>query len=208
VTDQLFLSVWFPNFRFASLPAAALCVLRQFPFSPARPGVRAAAAVPLSWTEANVYQRIWEPDEIPADPPELLDSQLQRAIGEATEALHEDFAYEFEVYWDLWMPAEDEGKWERQPSLVRVAALGPQFEDAAFEQNGHIRLDLGLDTPFLHAELALDKDSLERVQQNIAQLLDFTARIERHCNIASRLLWSEDDSNLAQKLLERLQKLN
>jgi hypothetical protein len=32
-------------------------------------------------------------------------------------------------------------------------------------------------------------------------------RIEKYCNISSRLLWSDDDSTLAQKLIERLQKL-
>ncbi len=185
-----------------------MSVLRQFPFSPARPGIRAAHVYPLGWSEATIYQRIWEADEISDESPEALESQLHQAIGQAMESLHEDYAYEFEVYWDLWVPAEEEGKWELKPTLVRVAALGPQFEEAAFEQNGHIRVDVGHDTAFLHAELALDKDSLQRVQDNIARLVEFTARIEKYCNISTRLLWSDDESSLAQKLLDRLQKLN
>jgi hypothetical protein len=211
VADQLYLSLWFPNFRFAALPAATLSVLRQFPFSPAKPGIRAAVVYPLNWSEASVYQRIWEADEISDESPEALHSQLQLAIGQATESLHEDYCYEFEVFWDLWVPAAVEAadkKWELQPSLVRVAALGPQFEEAAFEQNGHIRIDLGLDISFLQPELELDKDTLDRVQDNITRLVDMTARIEKYCGISTRLLWSDDESSLAQKLLDRLQKLN
>jgi hypothetical protein len=208
MTDRLYLSLWFANFRFAALPDAVLSVLRQFPFSPAMPGIRAAAAYPLDWNEANVYQRIWEADEISEESPEILHSQLERAVREAMEALHEDYAYEFEIYWDLWTPAADEGKWERRPALVKLAALGPEFDEAAFEQTGNIRIDLGLDTAFLHSELALDQHSLEHVQDNNRQLIEFTLRIEKHCNVSSRLLWSDDDSTLAQKLIERLQKLN
>jgi hypothetical protein len=208
VTDRLYLSLWFANFRFAGLPQAALSVLRQFPFSPNMPGIRAAAVYPLDWNEASTYQRIWEADEISDESPEILESQLQRALSEAMQALHEDYAYEFEIYWDLWMPAKDEGKWERRPVRVKLAALGPQFDAQAFEQSGHIRMDLGLDTAFLHSELALDKDSLDHVQDNNRQLIEFTLRIEKHCNVSSRLLWSDDDSTLAQKLIERLQKLN
>ena len=185
-----------------------MSVLRQFPFSPAKPGVRAALVYPLSWSEATIYQRIWEADEISDESPEALESQLQLAIGLATEQLHEDYAFEFEVYWDLWVPTDDEGKWELKPSVVRVAALGPEFDDASFEQSGHIRIDLGHDTAFLHAERELDKDSLQRVQDNITKLIEFTARIEKYCNISTRLLWSDDESSLAQKLLDRLQKLN
>jgi hypothetical protein len=228
VAGQLYLSLWFPNFRFASLPAATLSVLQQFPFSPARPGIRAAVAYPLNWGEPHVYQRIWEADEISVESPEALQGQLERAISEATEMLHEDYAYEFEVFWDLWMPkfsddakavddadgdtddsdAEGESSWVRKPSLVRITALGPDFEDAAFEQMGQVRLDLGHDSLFLQPEIPLGPTDLEHIQRNITMLVDLTARIEKNCGISSRLLWSDDDSNLAQKLLERLQKLN
>lgn len=236
VAGQLYLSLWFPNFRFASLPAATLSVLQQFPFSPARPGIRAAIAYPLNWGEPHVYQRIWEADEISVESPEALQGQLERAISEATEMLHEDYAYEFEVNWDLWMPKfggthegannsgtstemddgevedsdepDDQSTWVRKPSLVRVTALGPDFEDAAFEQMGQIRLDLGHDSLFLQPEIPLGPADLQHIQQNIAMLVDLTARIEKNCGVSSRLLWSDDDSNLAQKLLERLQKLN
>ena len=214
MSDQLYLSLWFPNFRFPNLPVAALSVLRQFPLSPARPGIRAAVVYPLQWSEPHVYQRIWEADEIPDDSPEALEGQLQNAIAQATEQLHEDFAYEFEVYWDLWAPAPEDAKarWQLQPSLVRLVAFGPDFGDAAFEENGQIRLDLGHDTAFLQPEVTLDPtedpDALARVQDNIARLVELTARIEKNCGISTRLLWSEDDSNLAQKLIDRLQKLN
>ena len=30
MADQLYLSLWFPNFRFDTLPATLVCVMRQF----------------------------------------------------------------------------------------------------------------------------------------------------------------------------------
>jgi hypothetical protein len=216
MADELFLSLWYPALRLDAIPAATLAVLRQFPFSPARLGVRAAAVYPLDWSESPIYQRIYEANEIPNDPEGVL-HQCETAIAEATESLHDDYAFEFEIYWDLWAPTPEDaategvtpGKfWREQPSIVRLAAFGPHFEDGYYEQNGHLRLDLGLDTPFLHEELQLDAQGLEHVEKNVAKLLAFATALERHAGIASRLLWSESENNLAQKLIERLQKLN
>ncbi len=216
MADELFLSLWYPDLRLASIPAAVLAVLRQFPFSPARLGVRAAAVYPLDWSESPIYQRIYEATEIPGDPEGVL-AQCETAIAEAMESLHDDYAYEFEISWDLWAPTPEDqategitpGKfWREQPSLVRIAAFGPHFEDNYYEQNGQVRIDLGLDAPFLHEELQLDADGLAHVEKNVAKLLAFATALERHAGIASRLLWSESESNLAQKLIERLQKLN
>jgi hypothetical protein len=216
MADELFLSLWYADLRLETLPAAVVAVLRQFPFSPTRLGVRAAAVYPLDWSESPIYQRIYEDSEIPNDPEGVL-LQCETAVGEALESVHDDYAYEFEIYWDLWAPTPEDaategitpGKfWREQPSLVRLAAFGPQFEDGYYEQNGHLRLDLGLDAPFLHEELQLDAEGLVQVEKNVARLLTFATALERHAGIASRLLWSESENNLAQKLIERLQKLN
>ena len=88
---------------------------------------------------------------------------------------------------------------------------GPQFDDASFEQNGHIRIDFGLDTPWLAETLdeeELDEDATKHIQQNVEKLLAFTLSVEKHCGISSRLLWTESGEPLAQKLIDRLQRLN
>jgi hypothetical protein len=101
--------------------------------------------------------------------------------------------------------------WKLQTSTVRFLGLGPTFDDASFEQNGHIRIDFGLDTPWLAETLAdelLDEDATKHIQQNVEMLLAFTLSVEKNCGISSRLLWTESGEPLAQKLIDRLQRVN
>ena len=101
--------------------------------------------------------------------------------------------------------------WKPQPATVRILGLGPQFDDASFEQNGHIRIDFGLDTPWLAETLddeELDEHATKHIQQNVEMLLAFTLLVEKNCGISSRLLWTESGEPLAQKLIDRLQRVN
>lgn len=226
MSDQLYLSLWFPNFRLESLPAALTGVLRQFariatdgkpnsPFS----RVQAASAYPISWTETPNYQRIYVNDNRAADTPDTAGSIIESAVAEATEQLHDDTAYEFEMKWSLWLPdtASDPGPdedaqldalWTLEPARVRITGFGPDFDSGTFEQNGHIRVDFGLDTPWVLEDEELDSDAAPKIQQNVEKLLAFTLSVEKHCGISSRLLWTESGEPLAEKLIARLQRLN
>ena len=199
MADRLYLSLWFPNFRLPALAPALVSVLQQFA---AR--VHAAAAYPISWNEPPFYQRIYEAAE-------AQESALERAVAEALEILHDDFAYEFEVPWDLWVPETVGGLdplWKQEPVMVRVVGFGPEFDEGAYEQNGEIRVDFGLDTPFLLEELDLDEVGAEHVKRNVQRLVEVTNAIQEKCGISSRLLWSDSGENLAQKLIARLQRVN
>lgn len=204
MADRLYLSLWFPNFRLPSLAPAIVCILKQFgaPGSTAR--VRAATTYPISWNETPVYQRVYGEDEV-------QDSAPEQAVADATENLHDDFAYEFELPWDLWV-AETVGgldaTWKQEPVTVRVAGFGPEFDEGAYEQNGQIRVDFGLDTPFLLEEVDLDEVGAEHIKRNVQKLVEVTNAIQQNCGISSRLLWSESGENLAQKLIARLQRVN
>jgi hypothetical protein len=204
MADQLYLSLWFSNFRFDSLPRALVSVLRQFPVAGGSERVHAAAAYPISWNEAPTYQRIYGQDEPEASMPES-------AVADATASLYDDYAYEFEMKWDLWV-AEGAGGldaiWREEPRIVRVTGFGPHFDEGAYEQNGHIRVDFGIDTPFLEDDVELDSTGVKHVEQNLQRLVVLTRVIELKCGISSRLLWSESGENLAQKLIARLQRVN
>jgi hypothetical protein len=204
MADRLYLSLWFPNFRLPALAPAIVSVLKQFGGTGHSPRVHAAAAYPISWNEAPFYQRIYEEDEVQESAPE-------RAVAEATEILHDDFAYEFELKWDLWV-AETVGgldpTWKQEPVVVRVAGFGPQFDEGAYEQNGQVRVDFGLDTPFLLEEIDLDQVDAEYIKRNVQKLVEVTNLIQENCGISSRLLWSDSGENLAQKLIARLQRVN
>ncbi|HEX3437425.1 MAG TPA: hypothetical protein VHT24_11715 [Pseudacidobacterium sp.] len=204
MADQLYLSLWYPNFRLASLGPALLGVMRQFNLAGGDRPVRSAAAYPISWNESPAYQRVYDEDESEAAAPE-------QAVPAATELLHEDFAYEFEMTWELWTPevaGDLDPIWRKEPSVVRIIGFGPEFDEGAYEQNGQIRIDFGTDSPFLYEEVSLDPDAAARVKENVQMLIDFTNGVQQHCGISSRLLWSESGESLAQKLISRLQQVN
>ena len=209
MADQLYLSLWFPNFRFAALPEKLTGVLAQFARVAGNPRVAAASAIPFGWHESPVFQRIFVND----DRSELSDDSLAaNAIAEATEQLHEDTAYEFEVKWQLWQPEEAadglDPTWRLEATTVKVIGFGPEFDEGSYEQNGHIRVDFGLDTPWTQEDEDLNTAGTERVKQNVEKLLAFVLSVEKHCGISSRLLWTESDEPLAEKLVARLQRLN
>jgi len=231
MADQLYLSLWFPNFRFETLPATLVSVMRQFALISGDKRVAAGSVYPISFTEAPTYQRIYVNDNRSEENRDTSGSIIENAVAEATEQLHDDMAYEFEMRWKLWSPVEADPKpsdpgidiypqfesvrldtlWKLHPATVKILGFGPQFDDASFEQNGHIRIDFGLDTPWLAETLEdeeLDEDATKHIQQNVEMLLAFTLSVEKNCGISSRLLWTESGEPLAQKLIDRLQRVN
>lgn len=102
MADQLYLSLWFPTFRFESLPTATIAVLRQFARISGLPRVAAAAAYPVSFTEPPVYQRVYVLDKRAEEGADTSASIIETAVAECMELLHEDSAYEFEMKWQLW----------------------------------------------------------------------------------------------------------
>ncbi len=196
MADSLYLSLWFPSFAEREMMPRLFSVLRQFPFSVQRPGVGHIAVIPVSWNEAPVYEQSFD---FQADP--------ERAVALAGEFLHDDYAYELEALWDLWVPIEeDSDAWRLRPEQVRFTAHGLKFDEGSFQQFGHIQVDFGLDTPFLHEELEFTDETEARVKQNVQKLVAFTTAVEKNCGITGRVLWSESEENLAQKLIARLQK--
>lgn len=264
MADRLYLSLWYPNFRLESLPSALSGVLHQFALVGGK-RVAAASAYPINFSEPPTYQRIYVVDDRAAQLDQLSQINptvddanllLDAAVAEATEQLHDDMAYEFEMRWQLWSPegqepaynrlgltssrdADDddddpdadsdpdapvldhsESAWRLRTHTVRVLGFGPRFDVAGYEQNGHMLIDFGIDTPWvpnpLHPapslkaleESGLDETAQVHVQQNIEKLLAFTLLIEKNCGISSRLLWTESGEPLAEKLIARLQRVH
>jgi len=197
MADSLYLSLWFPSFEEPEVLPLAVSVLRQFPSSPARPGVSYVAVQPVSWNEPTVLERRFDP----GIPPE-------EAAGVAADLVHDDYAYLFETYWDLWTPPETGDTWILAPSRVRIIAQVLEFDEGAAEETGHIQIDFGLDSPFLHEEISLTQETEDRVRANVQKLVEFTVKVEKNAGATGRLLWSESEENLAQKLIARLQKVN
>jgi len=242
MSDTLYLSLWYPNLRLEALPDKLTAVLGAFAAHGGEEKVYAATVWPVNWSETPVFQRVY--GRMGAAPGSSPGIEPRLAVEEALELLHDDYAYEFQVGWDLWeweegggisrpagrnagpstrptaaandlaqddssnlsVPQDSEvlGRWARGPRLVRVTGYGPLFDEGAYEQDGHIRIDFGSDTPFLEEEADLDQVGARHVEENVRQLVELAGGVEKASGATARLLWSELGESLAQRLAERL----
>jgi hypothetical protein len=227
MADTLYLSLWYPNLRLEALPDKLVAVLGAFAAHGGEAKAYSATVWPVSWNETPVFERVYgrmvaglEPGQVPGAEPRV-------AVEEAMELLHEDYAYEFQIGWNLWeletgpggrsasagvaAAAEDESettkldaRWARGPRLVRVTGYGPLFDEGTYEQDGHIRIDFGSDAPFLEEDVDLSEVGARHIAENVRQLVELTAGVEKASGATARLLWSELGESLAQRLAARL----
>jgi hypothetical protein len=193
--DPLYLSLWFAHFETIEILPRTLSVMRQFPFSKQRPGITYVALHPVSWGEPTILEQRFNPGVAP-----------EEALAVAQDLLHADYAFTFDAYWDIWSPEENRTEWSQRPSPVKFIAHGAEFEHPEAEV-GDIQVDLGLDEPFLYENLQLTPAQENYLRENVAQLVAFTAAVEKNSGSSARLLWSESEENLAHKLISRLQKV-
>jgi hypothetical protein len=233
MSDTLYLSLWYPNLLLAALPDKLTAVLGAFAAHGGEKRVYSATVWPVSWSEPPVFQQIYgRRVGAGGDGAVELGAEPRLAVEEALELLHDDFAYEFQIGWSLWEldnPTENacpstsaaratsaqddsplsglDARWKREPRLVRVVGFGPLFEEGTYEADGHIRIDFGSDTPFLEEDLELDSVAARHVEENVRQLVELTATVEKVSGATARLLWSELGESLAQRLAARLSTL-
>jgi hypothetical protein len=196
MADPLYLSLWFADFSGPAMLPHALAVLGQFPFSAQRPGITYLAVRPVSWNEPTVLEQRFAAGITP-----------EEAMTLAADLIHDDYAYIFDAYWDLWMPEDAGHKWQRAPSLAKFILQGEEFDEGGQEQTGHIQIDFGLDSPFLQENVELTEEVQVKVRENVSKLVEFTMKAEKNTRATGRLLWSESEENLAQKLIARLQRV-
>jgi hypothetical protein len=125
----------------------------------------------------------------------------------AAETVHDDYAYVFEAYWDLWTPDSGNEKWVMEPAVVKFIVQGEEFDEGAYRETGHIQVDFGPDSFFLQPEASLTEQTRARIRDNVAKLVEFSSNVEKKSGAGSRLLWSESEESLAQKLIARLQNV-
>jgi hypothetical protein len=204
MSDTLYLSLWYPNLRLATLPDKLTAVLGAFAAHGGEARVYSATVWPVSWSETPIFQQVYGRR---ADAGGARGAEPRLAVEEALELLHDDYAYEFQIGWSLWELEAGESldaRWVREPRLVRVTGFGPLFEEGAYEADGHIRVDFGSDTPFLEEDADLDSVGARHVEENVRQLVELTAAVEKASGATGRLLWSELGESLAQRLAARL----
>src|SRR5689334_14848754 len=98
MADSLYLSLWFRDSELEDLLPHALRAMQQFPHSKGFPGIAGVSVHPVSWNEPTILEQRYRPGITP-----------QEAVLVAADLLHEDYAYAFEVNWDLWTPESPDG---------------------------------------------------------------------------------------------------
>ena len=68
MSDNLYLSLWYPNLRLAALPDKLVSVLGAFAAHGGEPRVYAVTVWPVGWSEAPVFQRVYGYGERGAEP--------------------------------------------------------------------------------------------------------------------------------------------
>jgi hypothetical protein len=227
MSDTLYLSLWYPNLRLATLADKLTAVLGVFATHGGESKVYSATVWPVNWSETPIFQQVYgrRSSQGPAgNRAGELGTEPRMAVEEALELLHDDYAYEFQIGWSLWTleapsgnaspssplrSAQNDGtnldaRWVREPRLVRVTGYGPLFDDGAFEADGHIRVDFGSDAPFLEEGVELDSVAARHIEENVRQLVELTGAAEKASGATARLLWSELGESLAQRLAARL----
>ena len=116
MSDTLYLSLWYPNLRLESLPDKLTAVLGAFAAHGGDEKVYAATVWPVNWSEAPVFQRVY--GRMGAAPGSAPGVEPQLAVTEATELLHDDYAYEFQVGWNLW-------EWEEGKAVPPSSLASP-----------------------------------------------------------------------------------
>jgi len=212
MADTLYLSMWYPNLRLTDLAGKLTAVLGEFAAHGGEALVYSATVWPINWNESPVFQQIYgRRTGAAGSAADKLGAEPRAAVEEALEILHDDYAHEFEIGWSLWeleTGTDPDPRWVRGPRMVRVTGYGPLFDEGAYESDGHIRIDFGSDTPFLEEDLELDSVAARHVEENVRQLVELTAAVEKASGATARLLWSELGESLAQRLAARLRGLN
>ena len=150
----------------------------------------------------------------------FVELEPDRRVVQAVDFVSDDpaFAGTMTMHWELepvaGLPPLGQGpvqgspgldpRWAREPRLVRVTGFGPLFDEGAYEQEGHIRIDFGSDAAFLEEDAELDAGPARHVEENVRQLVELTNAVEKGSGATARVLWSELGESLAQRLAARL----
>jgi hypothetical protein len=219
--DFIYLSLTVRGYNESNMLQLWQRVMELFPASESFPGIKSVAIYPFNWSETPVFERSFGEPAGPDD-----------AVSLASEFLHDDYAYEVEMVWDLWVPAplvvenrladspadseepadtqrNEATGWIQVPSSVSISCLGSGFERDGSEDRTSILVKFGLDTPFLPAEEDVLSESEQdpeeadlRTRQNLQLLIQFVHDVDEALPLENRLLWCESGENLAEKILD------
>jgi hypothetical protein len=220
MSNQSYLSVWCKEFSEERMLDHLGKFLETVPFSATKPGFSYLVVRAIDSAEAPVLEQ--DLRSVPLD--------ASGVIELAKDHLNNDVSYEIHSFWDLWV-MDAQVKWKNEPQPLEILAHGEDYDDAFWQENGHIQVSLGFEHLFTgHARLlGMRKgerapaqspeearfleamawpENLQRYQEktreNIKKLLDWVRKIEKALPVDRVRLWSEGEENFEARLEEIL----
>ena len=221
VSNYAYLSVWCPEFGEGQMIERFAEFLATAPFSESRPGFTHLVIRAVDSSEAPVLEQ--DMRAVPLDAAGIIEI--------VKDHLHADSSYEVRADWDLWVFESEPGRWQRLPQALELFCHGEDYDDAFWQENGHLQVNFGFEHLFTgHARLlgirqsrqaapqspeearflasmaepANLKQYQEKTRENIRKLFDWVARIEKAVPVKRLQLWSEGEENFEARLEEIL----
>jgi hypothetical protein len=221
MSNHAYLSIWCKDFPEERILERFGAFLATVPFSAIKPGFSHLVIRALDFTETPVLEQ--DLRSLPLDAAGIVEI--------AKDHLHSDCAYEVRADWDLWVFDGEQGRWQHLPQPLGLSCYGEDFDDAYWQENGHLEANLGFEHLFTghggllgfrqsgkaapqSAEEARFFASMEqpanlqmyqdKTRDNIRQLLEWVRRIEKALPVAQVRLWSEGEENFEARLEEIL----
>lgn len=219
MANHAYAGVWTKGFSEATLLRQFESLLGTAPFSSTRPG--------FIWLVARAVDAAETP---------LLDEDLRTAplsaadvVELAREHVGADCALEVTTQWDLWTFDVASTLWVEQPERLVLLCRGLEYDDGAWEYDGHFQADMGFEHLFTgHAGLlgfdgravAPPQDPVEemflqlmssaenrreyqeKTCENIRRLQDWLRRVSAALPVERMALWSEGEENFEARMDE------
>jgi hypothetical protein len=195
-------------------------LLETVPLSSVRPGFQ------------SLVIRALNPAEVPLAEHDLrgIVSAPADIMALAQEHRNADTSFEVEAYWDLWQRDSGTGQWQRKPEPILLICNGEDYDHGIAAESGDFLADLGFEHLFTghagllgwHGAPAAPADPIEaellawmtqeehlleyhqKTRENIQQLVNWVAAVERALPLKRYRLWSEGEENLEARLDEIL----
>lgn len=137
VAERIFLSLWLRDYSQSTMLEYWRRVIEAFPVSGSATG-GSLSVYPFDWTETPVLERGFGEE-----------TSAEELVNLASEFLHDDYAYEAEMNWDLWLPVpaaqlgvslgsgpiQDDGEESGYPSRDSNGAVADSNQDSVEEED-------------------------------------------------------------------------
>jgi hypothetical protein len=221
MSHRAYAGVWLKDFSEATLLERWEAFLGTVPFSAEHPGF------------SNLTIRAVDESETPIIEQDLrsIDADANVLVELAREHVHADCSYETEALWDLQIYDMATLRWEKRAQPLQIVLFGEDFDGGVWQENGHIRVDLGFEHFFTghagllglsprpkeisnHPEertfvaLMSQPQNLnayrENTRANILKLFDWMQRAQETLPVERYHLWSEGEENFEARVEEIL----